>query len=133
MPPIKYIDARASSRTVPAGGTIDVHFEVYRTRICPSLKSSRILTDKDGVERAVSNYTLDTDTKPGLEQYDRTITIPVETPPGPATYQFRIVFACNFIHNLGWPIYVESPKIHFEITPTAGYGVLLTPLPLASN
>jgi len=118
-PPVDYIAASAANPSAPVGGTIDIHFDVYRYRICPVIKVSRTLTDATGTEHAVSNYTFASNTRPGRESYDRTITIPEAVAIGRAFYQIRISYACNFIHNLGWPIIVASPRVYFRITTSS--------------
>lgn len=127
-PPIDYIDARAEAPSAPAGGTIDIHFDVYRYRICPVIKTARLLTDAQNVQHAVSNYTVSSNTRPGRESYDRTITIPEAAAVGLAFYQIRITYACNYIHNLGWPIEVVSPQVFFRVTPSETEGLSLPPL-----
>lgn len=128
-PPIDYLAASAASKSVPVGGTIDIHFDVYRYRICNVTKVNRILTDSQGVMHVVSNYTTATLTRPGRESYDRTITIPEAVAPGPAIYRISIWFACNWVHNLGWPIFVSSPPVTFRVTPSETEGLHLPPLP----
>lgn len=116
-PPIDYLAASASAVSVPQGGTIDIHFDVYRFRICSVIKVSRVLTDSQNEKHAVSNYTFSTNTRPGHESYDRTITIPEDVALGRSFYQLITDYACNFIHQLGWPIVVSSPRVYFRITP----------------
>lgn len=131
--PIDYLEARAASAEAYAGGTIDIHFDVYRYRICPVARINRILTDSAGIEHAISNYTLASNTRPGRESYDRTITIPDVVAPGLAQYRIRILFACNFVHNLGWPIEVTSPPVNFRVLPNRMPGLELTPLPFPNS
>lgn len=117
-PPIDYLDARAMAASVPQGGTIDVHFDVYRYRICPSPKATRLLTDSAGDVHVISNYTTATLTRPGREAYDRTITIPEAVAVGNAVYSIKILFSCNWFQNaIGWPVEVTSPPIFFRVTP----------------
>lgn len=115
--PIEFISATANSSAVPQGGTIDIHFEVNRYRICPVQKVQRVLLDASGQEHAISNYTLATNTKPGRESYDRTIEIPDAASLGPASYRITIYYTCNVVQNLGWPIKVSSPPARFTIVP----------------
>lgn len=129
MPPIDYLDAKAMAVSVPQGGTIDVHFDVYRYRICPSVKATRLLTDSAGDVHVISNYTTATQTRPGREAYDRTITIPEAAAVGNAVYNIKILFACNWVHNLGWPVEVTSPPIFFRVTPSETLGLVLPPSP----
>lgn len=128
-PPFVYREALAVERTVPAGGSIDIRFDVERFRICQVLNVYRYVTDRDGIDHAVVTYTVASNTRPGRETYDRTITIPEVVPPGPASYRIRLKYACNFIHHLGWPIEVESPRAEFEVTPSLIQGYNMTPLP----
>jgi hypothetical protein len=127
--PFVYREAMAMSRTVPAGGAIDIRFDVERFRICQVLGVSRYITDKYGADHAVVSYTVAPGTRPGRETYDRTITIPEVVPPGPASYRIKIKYACNFVHHLGWPIEVESPRAAFTVTPSLIEGYNMTPLP----
>ena len=113
--PIHYFEAFAVQTTAYPGGTIDIRFDVDRVRTCQVLNVGRYITDKDGVEHAVNGYTVSTDTRPGRESYSRTITIPDAVPAGPASYFLRIKYACNWLHNLGWPITVQSPNVSFEL------------------
>jgi len=129
QPPVDYLDARSAVSSAPAGGTIDIHFDVYRYRICPVIKATRQITDSQGVQHAVSNYTFASNTRPGRESYDRTITIPEAVEVGLASYRIRLTYACNFVHNLGWPIEVQSPPVFFRVTPSETEGFSLPPLP----
>lgn len=115
--PIDYLDARAMAVSVPQGGTIDIHFDVYRYRICEPVKATRLLTDSAGDVHVISNYTTATMTRPGREAYDRTITIPEAVAVGDAVYNIKILFACNWFQNIGWPVEVTSPPIFFRVTP----------------
>lgn len=120
--PIEYLAAEAAAPSAPAGGTIDIHFDVFRFRICPVLRTNRIIEDFDGTRHTVSNYTIATQTRPGRESYDRTITIPATVKPGEAFYQLEIFYACNWTQNLGWPIVVTSPPVYFRVTPPVTLG-----------
>lgn len=115
--PIDYLEAEATTKQAAAGGTIDIHFDVYRYRICPVIRANRIIQDSDGIRHTVSNYTIASQTRPGRESYDRTITIPETVKPGMVFYQLEIFFACNWTQNLGWPIVVTSPPVWFKVTP----------------
>lgn len=126
-PPIEYIGAQALEASAAQGGTIDIRFDVRRQRICPVVKASRILTDSAGEEHAISNYTLATNTRPGRESYDRTIQVPETAAIGPATYQITVTYACNVVHQLGWPIVVYSPPVPFLVTEAPP--TLVLPLP----
>jgi hypothetical protein len=128
-PPIDFISATAMEKSAPAGGTIDIHFDVYRHRICPVIKAGRTLTDSTDTEHAVANYTFASNTRPGRETYDRTITIPDAVQPGTAFYVIKLSYACNFTHNLGWPIIVASPRVYFRVTPSETQGLNLPTLP----
>jgi hypothetical protein len=123
--PVDYIEARAVQISAPAGGTIDIRFDVYRYRICPVIKINRYLVDSTGTEHAVNNYTMSQATRPGRETYDRNITIPENVAPGRAYYFIRLTYACNFIHNLGWPIMVQSPPVYFAVTLSETKGLNL--------
>lgn len=126
--PIDYLAAEAATPSAPAGGTIDVHFDVYRYRICQVLKTNRIIQDSEGTRHTVSNYTIAAQTRPGRESYDRTITIPTAVATGEAFYQLEIYYACNWTQNLGWPIVVTSPQVWFKVVPSLGE----TPLELTA-
>lgn len=129
QPPLTYIEANAVQKAIPAGGQLDIRFDVQRARICQVLNIGRYILASTGEEYAVAAYTVSTDTRPGRERYDRTITVPENVPSGPAEYFIRIKYACNVIHNLGWPILVESPRVRFEVLPSMTEGYNLPPLP----
>lgn len=120
--PIDYLAAEALTPTVAAGGTIDIHFDVYRYRICPVLRTNRIIQDSEGTRHIVSNFTIASQTRPGRESYDRTITVPETVKPGNVFYQLDIAYACNWTQNLGWPIVVQSPMVWFRVTPPETLG-----------
>ncbi|TPK15147.1 hypothetical protein FJ872_19300 [Mesorhizobium sp. B2-5-9] len=127
--PVDFLSASAVEKSAPAGGTIEIHFDVYRHRICPVIKTARTLIDSASQEHAVSNFTFSSNTRPGRESYDRTITVPEAAAIGTASYQIRINYACNVIHNLGWPIVVQSPRVFFRVTPSETQGLNLPALP----
>ncbi len=116
-PPVYYIEAHALQARVAAGDQLRVRFDVDRKRICQVVSIARYVRDKDGIDHAVPTYTANTATRPGREVYDRTITVPETVPPGPASYFLRIKYTCNVIHNLGWPITVNSPMVDFTVLP----------------
>ncbi|MBD0416489.1 hypothetical protein [Oryzicola mucosus] len=115
VPPLTYEGARALQSSVPQGGAIDVEFEVYRTKICPSTVR-RYLVDADDVQHAITNYTVGSNSKKGREVYQRTITVPQNAAVGPAIYFVRLEYICNLAQQLGWPIKVESPPVPFRVT-----------------
>lgn len=117
-PPISYEGAGAMSPSVPAGGTIEVEFKVYRDRICQAL-AKRYLLDASGTKFAIPSYTVGLSTFVGRETYRRKIEIPAAAAVGPAQYQVELEYYCNPIHRLGWPIMVNTPVVNFEITPSA--------------
>jgi len=126
-PPVHYLEATAKETEAQQGGPVEIHFRVYRYKNCEALDIQRTLTDADGEDHAIANYTFSKGKGLGFEDYDRTITIPKEAVTGPATYQVRIKYACNFINHIGWPIVVWSPKVNITITPAPV--VLEIPLP----
>ncbi len=115
-PPIEYTFGRALSETVEQGGKIDVQISVDRKRICRS-EVSRSVTDRNGISYRVSEYAFASITRPGKETYDRSITVPDDVTPGRSFYQMKILFYCNWFHNLGYPIQVLSPPIYFTVVP----------------
>lgn len=116
-PPISYEHVRPMVDSVPQGGIIEVEFTVFRTRICES-EVRRWLTDSTGTRHSIPSFTVGPKTQlAGLDTYKRTITIPEAAAVGQAIYQVDIEYSCNLIHRLGWPIFVQSPPIRFEITP----------------
>lgn len=129
QPPLIYIEAQSVQTSVPAGGQLEIRFDVERQRICQTLSVSRYILAATGDEYAVNAYTVSTETRPGRERYDRTITVPENVPPGPAEYFIRLKYACNVIHNLGWPILVESPRVRFTVERSSTEGYNVTPLP----
>lgn len=121
--PIIYEGVRALSESVPQGGTIGVEFEVFRLRLCPG-EAHRWLIDAKGAKHAIPSFTVGPRPLPGYTTYRRTITIPDAAAVGQATYQVDLIYTCNFLHVLGWPIVVTSPPVRFEVTPQS-----LLPLP----
>ncbi len=116
-PPITYESAEAKAASVTQGGTIEVEFTVFRTRICDATVK-RWLTDKDGARHSIPSYTVGPRVQlAGLDTYRRTITIPEAAAVGQASYQVDLFYECNLIHRLGWPIEVRSPEIRFDVTP----------------
>lgn len=126
QPPVVYESARSKSESVPQGGTLEVEFTVFRHRVCP-VTAKRWLTDSHGERHAIPSYTVGPRVQlAGLDTYRRTITIPEAAALGHAEYQVDLLYACNLIHRLGWPIEIQSPEIAFEITPRPL--ILLPPL-----
>lgn len=121
-PPISYQRAEALSASVPAGGSIDIEFEVSRERICPSTVK-RWLVDAAGDRHSITNFTVGSNLKRGKEVYQRSITVPENAAVGPAYYEVKLEFACNIIQRLGWPVKLDAPHIKFQILPS----VSLTP------
>lgn len=116
-PPIEYLQAKTVESEVHAGEQATIQFTVDRKRSCRALNVYRYIRDRYGVDHAVANYTVAPNQREGFNVYDRLITVPQEVPPGPAEYYIRITFACNMIHNLGWPINMESPRARFNVLP----------------
>lgn len=122
QPPIVYLKAVALSDTVPQGGSIEIEFEVNRSRICSS-NVKRWLVDAAQTRHSITSFTVGSNLKKGREVYQRTITIPENAAVGPAYYEVKLEFACNVIQRLGWPLKLDAPHIKFEILPS----VSLTP------
>lgn len=116
-PPVTFIEASSVTSAVPAGGQIGIRFDVDRKRICPIIKDERFIIDRNGVSRVVSNYEKVTHTRPGREVYERSITVPDDVPPGPATYFIRVYYTCTWVQRVFGPLKVESPHIPFEVLP----------------
>lgn len=115
QPPIYYIEAYAPDPEVESGKQVEIRFDVHRRRICQIMRINRYVVDVNGLEHAVSGYTVSPETRPGREVYDRIITVPETVTPGPASYYLRIQYGCNFLGYLGWPIIVESPRVALEV------------------
>lgn len=129
-PPVTYLEAYARGESVPAGGTVAIHFAVDRARICRVLSVARYLEDSTGTVHAVTGYTVPSEpTRRGPEVYERTITVPPAAAPGRAAYFVRLRYACNALQVLSWPIEVESPRVPLLVLPATSGGMVLTPLP----
>jgi len=115
-PPIIYEDAKALSSTVEQGGTIEIEFSVFRTRICP-LITKRWLTDSAKERHSIPQYTTGLRLLAGRETYRRSITVPVAAAPGPAEYRVTLEYVCNPLQNFMGPIVVTSPPIKFKVLP----------------
>ncbi len=115
-PPIIYEDAKALSPTVEQGGTIEIEFSVFRTRICP-LITKRWLTDSAKERHSIPHYTTGLRLLAGRETYRRSITVPVAAAPGPAEYRVTLEYVCNPLQNFMGPIVVTSPPIRFKVLP----------------
>lgn len=114
--PITYKSARAISPEVKQGGTIDVEFNVFRSRICP-VAAKRWLYDAKGERHSVPQYTVGADLTAGRETYRRTITIPTSAALGPARYEVVLDYTCNPLQKLLGPTQVVSPPVRFVIVP----------------
>lgn len=112
--PIAYEGVRALAATVAPGGSLDVEFRVFRTRVCQA-SARRWVVDAAGARHAIPSYTVGVQQLAGRETYRRSITIPEAAAPGPAYYEVTIDYACNVIHQLGFPIRVRSPPVTFII------------------
>lgn len=126
-PPLIYIEASTDTKNVYAGDQLEIKYDVYRERICPTAKINRYIVDSDGTVNSVTEYTLSTATRPGRERYDRVITIPKTITPGPAYYYVQLQYQCTWVHKLFSPITVRSPAVHFNVlkplNPSSGiYG-----------
>jgi len=115
-PPIIYEGAKALETEAKRGGTLDVEFKVFRTRICPAV-TRRWLVDSEGTRHAIPSYTVGVQLLAGRETYQRSITIPDAAALGPAWYEVNLSYYCTIFHRLGFPIVVTSPPIPFVITP----------------
>jgi hypothetical protein len=116
-PPIIYEDAKALSPTVEQGGTIDIEFSVFRTRICP-LVTKRWLQDAANERHSIPQFTTGLRLLAGRETYRRSITVPPAAAPGPAQYSVTLDYICNPLQNFIGPIRVTSPAIRFTILPS---------------
>lgn len=112
--PIRYEGVRALTTVVRPGGSIDVEFKVFRTRVCQAF-ARRWVVDSAGERHAIPSYTVGVKQLAGRETYRRSITVPDAASLGPAYYEVKIDFSCNVIHQLGFPIRVTSPPIEFTI------------------
>lgn len=116
-PPVVFIEALAVQPSARAGEQITMRFDVDRKKICLNIRDDRFIIDYQGTTRIVSNYERVTQTRPGKEVYERSITIPIDVPPGPATYFIRINYVCTWAQRIFGPIVVESPYIPFVVLP----------------
>ncbi len=123
-PPIRYEDARAVSPAVEQGGTVDVQFTVFRSRICPVV-TRRWLYDAADEKHSIPQFTVGLQMLAGRETYRRSITVPSTAAVGPARYVVNLEYTCNLLQNLVGPIKVTSPPIRFMVTPAAS--LLLRP------
>lgn len=115
-PPIIYEDAKALAPTVEQGGTIEIEFSVFRTRICP-LITKRWLTDSAKERHSIPQFTTGLRLLAGRETYRRSITVPVAAAPGPAEYRVTLEYVCNPLQNFMGPIVVTSPPVRFKVLP----------------
>ncbi|MGV1867957.1 MULTISPECIES: hypothetical protein [unclassified Rhizobium] len=53
----------------------------------------------------------------GRETYQRSLTIPDDAAPGPASYEVALDYICNPLQNFIGPIHVVSPRVPFTIVP----------------
>ncbi|WP_421362177.1 hypothetical protein [Agrobacterium rosae] len=115
-PPIIYEEAKALSPTVEQGGTLEIEFSVFRTRICP-LVTKRWLQDSANERHSIPQFTTGLKLLAGRETYRRTITVPPAAAPGPAEYSVTLDYICNPLQKFIGPIRVTSPAIKFGILP----------------
>ena len=115
-PPILYESAKAIELDAHRGGTLDIEFKVFRSRICAS-DTRRYLVDSAGERHAIPSYTVGVQLLAGRETYQRSITIPAAAALGPAFYEVTLAYRCNVFHRLFYPITVTSPPITFNILP----------------
>ncbi|CZT36235.1 hypothetical protein [Rhizobium sp. 9140] len=115
-PPITYQGAHALADQVDQGGTIEVEYKVFRSRICP-VAAKRWLYDAAGQRHSVPQYTVGADVTAGRETYRRTITIPPSAAIGPAWYEVVLDYTCNPLQRLIGGPQVTSPPVRFSIVP----------------
>lgn len=115
-PPIIYEEAKALSPEVEQGGTIEIEFSVFRTRICP-LITKRWLVDAEDERHSIPQFTAGLRLLAGRETYRRSITVPLAAAPGPAEYSVTLEYVCNPLQKFFGPIVVNSPPIRFKVTP----------------
>lgn len=113
-PPFIYEEAKALSPTVEQGGTIEIEFSVFRTRICP-LIAKRWLTDSAKERHSIPQFTTGLRLLAGRETYRRSITVPVAVAPGPAEYRVTLEYVCNPLQKFLGPIIVDSPPVKFDV------------------
>ncbi|HEV2504380.1 MAG TPA: hypothetical protein VGV39_14980 [Mesorhizobium sp.] len=116
--PVTYIQSRAVEPAVRAGEQETIEFTIDRKRTCRVVSIYRYIRDRFGVDHAVANYTVAPNPREGFNVFDRLITVPDGVPAGPAAYYIKIAYACNIIHELGWPIVVHSPEARFTVLPS---------------
>ncbi|MDA5627760.1 MULTISPECIES: hypothetical protein [Agrobacterium] len=115
-PPIIYEDAKALSPSVEQGGTIEIEFSVFRTRICP-LIAKRWLTDSAKERHNIPQFTTGLRLLAGRETYRRSITVPQAAAAGPAEYRVTLEYVCNPLQKFLGPIVVTSPPVRFTVLP----------------
>jgi hypothetical protein len=115
-PPIIYEDAKALAASVEQGGTIEIEFSVFRTRICP-LITKRWLTDSAKERHSIPQFTTGLRLLAGRETYRRSITVPPAAAPGPAQYSVTLEYVCNPLQKIFGPIVVTSPPVRFKVLP----------------
>ncbi|TCM56141.1 hypothetical protein C8J36_103511 [Rhizobium sp. PP-F2F-G48] len=116
--PITYQSARPLAMRVEQGGTIEVEYKVFRSRICPVV-AKRWLYDANGVRHSVPQFTVGADLLAGRETYRRSITIPSAAAVGPAWYEVVLEYTCNPLQQLLGPTTVVSPPVRFSIVPAS--------------
>lgn len=99
------------------GDTVEIHWEGYRHRDCPGTVERKII-DASGYIHTVlgvdAQYTQTANPQPVV----RSFRLPLNMPPGQATYIATSRFRCNIIHRL-WPITIERPHVTFMVAKGA--------------
>lgn len=98
------------------GSTITVRWTLREIRYCPldhRRVTTRRVTDRNGIEHRYAPTSIDYDVDKPMEIV-RSVQLPANIVPGPATYHSETCYACNPFQEM-WPVCVTTPDIPFII------------------
>jgi hypothetical protein len=100
---------------VNPGGTLQIEMTVMRHRYCTQTVTQFII-DAKNTRFDLPEVITPNDAKLGLNVFNRSIEMPEEISPGPATFSQSTSFRCHWSH-LFWPLRRPLAKMQFIVDP----------------
>ena len=117
-PPIERVRNYAAPYEVVQGGTLNVHWDYWKTRTCQVAVDEEIV-DSAGTRHHLGSFVTDGGLDLGHLMAVTHTVVPPDTEPGKAIYYRHFRYQCNPVQ-VGWPIRLgppDIPPVVFEIIP----------------
>lgn len=126
--PFNFVEGRIEPTTVHPGDEVTIRWTTTVRRDCDGL-IHRSFTDSTGalfpMEPVPAVYS---QVREG-NSFARNFRVPFGLAPGPATYNVRAYYWCNWMQRYVWPIAAHSPRAEFMVLPKVSFHLPTTVRP----